>query len=481
MNPTRTLANVRIAGLSFFGDPPEVIGEDPVLRYPRPLGEAAATVFALCADAASELWYLRTGERQRSQVEVRRAAAALVSFAAQRLDPSGLANPDQWEHDDAGWFAPGSRSFLRGENPGSPTGNIYRCKDGRWIHLHGGFPHLADRILVVLGTDGPGVPAAVASWEAEDLEEALAQGETCGVVARGVEEWRQHPQGSQLVGLPVVEVIRVGDAPPEPLPPGTEPLSGIKVLDVTHVLAGPTCGRTLAQHGAEVLHVAAPDRPSNESFVVDTGHGKRSAFIDLNQAAGQATLETLTREAHVFCQGYRSGAIASRGFGVDKVTALRPGIVYASINCYGHEGPWVTRRGWEGLAQCTTGFAIADGPFDKPRLAPAAVCDYLSGYLAARGVMEALVRRAVEGGSWHVRASLCQTGMWITKLGYKVDEGKVSSEPPDFADLLVRRETAFGVLHHLPPPLDMDTTPPHWKLPPPPRGADTPAWLNTAP
>ena len=215
-----------------------------------------------------------------------------------------------------------------------------------------------------------------------------------------------------------------------------------------------------------------------EPFVVDTGHGKRSTGVDLARSEGQATLEALIREADVFCQGYRSGAMAARAFDADHVAALRPGIIYVSINCYGHVGPWVTRRGWEGLAQCTTGFALADSPLGEPRLAPAAVTDYLTGYLAARGVMEALVRRAVEGGSWHVRVSLCQTGMWLTGLGM-VDGHLAPLEPPDFSDLLVRKETAFGTLHHLPPAVDMASTPPRWQLPPPMRGADAPTWSDT--
>jgi crotonobetainyl-CoA:carnitine CoA-transferase CaiB-like acyl-CoA transferase len=478
MDLARTVTIAGAAGLSFFGDVPQVDGQDPVLRYPRPIGEAAATALALCGDVASEIWYRRTGQRQRVRVDVRRAAAALVSFAVQRLEPNARATLDQWEQSAAGWHAWGWRSFLRGENASNPAVNIYRCQDGRWIHLHGGFPHLAERITTVLHCEGPKIPDAVARWQSTDLEEALALAATCGVVARGVEEWADHPQGRRLCNRPAVEVLRVGDAPPQPWIPGPEPLSGVRVLDLTHVLAGPTCGRTLAQHGAEVLHIAAPGRPFSEAFVVDTGHGKRSTTLDLNRAHGRAALRALLASADIFCQGYRSGAIAGRGFDVAQAMALRPGLVYVSINCYGHDGPWVDRRGWEGLAQVGTGFAIASGPFEKPRLAPAAVCDYLSGYLAARGVMEALARRAVEGGSWHVKVSLFQTGMWLTRLGAGIDESLAPLEPPDFADLLVRQETPYGLLYHLPPALEMDITPPRWKSPPPLLGADAPVWRD---
>lgn len=150
---------------------------------------------------------------------------------------------------------------------------------------------------------------------------------------------------------------------------------------------------------------------------MDTSHGKRSAWLDLDDAGAAATLRALVRGADVFSQGYRSGALAGRGFAPEDVAALRPGIVYVSINCYGHEGPWATRPGWEQLAQTVTGIAVTQGSPDAPVLIPAALCDYTTGYLAAWGVMAALARRAVEGGSWHIRASLCQTAMWVERAG----------------------------------------------------------------
>jgi crotonobetainyl-CoA:carnitine CoA-transferase CaiB-like acyl-CoA transferase len=474
--PERALDMARLAGLSFMGEPPEIIGRDPVLRYPLPLGEGAATAIALCGDRVAEIWRRRTGKSQRPRVAVRRAAAALAGYAFQLLSPSDQVRSGDWEPEAGGWRAWGARSVLRGENASNPAVGIYRCRDDRWIHIHGGLPHLAERISRVLGADGPAIRAAIAGWAAEELEEALAQAETCGAVVRGAGEWRQHVQGSLLRDLPAVEVLRVADAPRRPLPAGEEPLGGLRALDLSVALAGPTCARTLAQHGAEVLHVAAPDRMDRQPFEIETGHGKRSAWIDLRDVDGRATLAALTREADVFCQGYRHGALAKLGFDVDQVAALRPGIIYVSINCYGHVGPWTARRGWEGLAQAATGLAIQRGPLVQPRLAPASVCDYLTGYLAACGVMEAILRRAVEGGTWHVRASLCQTGMWLARMGATVDERMAPVEPELFDDLLVERQTAFGRLRHLPPALQMDLTPPRWKLPPPLRGSDAPVW-----
>ena len=474
--PERALDMARRAGLAFFGEAPGIIGRDPVLRHPYPIGEGAATAMALCGDAAAEIWRRRTGERQRPRVAVRAAAAALAGYAFQLLTPSDKARLGDWEPEGDGTYrAWGARSLLRGENASNPAVGIYRTRDGRWIHVHGGLPHLAERIMAVLGTDGPGIPAAVATWDAEALEDALAEAETCGAIVRDAAEWREHQQGRLLRDLPAVEVLRVGDAPPIPLPEGDTPLAGLRVLDLSVALAGPTCARTLAQHGADVLHVAAPGRIDREPFEIETGHGKRSAWIDLATPDGREALAGLSREADVFCQGYRRGALAKLGFDVDDVAALRPGVVYVSINCYGHVGPWADRRGWEGLAQAATGLAVPQGPDTPPRLAPASVCDYLTGYLAARGVMEALIRRAEEGGTWHVRVSLCQTGMWLAGIG-RTDESSASKEPDLFEDLLVNRDTAFGRLRHLPPALQLDRTPPHWDRPPPIPGADPPVW-----
>ncbi|MBM9594476.1 CoA transferase [Roseitranquillus sediminis] len=473
--PQRALDMAGLGGLAFLGDPPDIVGRDPVLRFPRPIGEAAATAIALCGDAAAEIWRRRTRQRQRPSVAVREAAAALAGYAYLLLDPNEGARPADWEPEPGGWRAWGARSLLRGENASNAAVGIYRTRDGRWIHVHGGLPHLATRIMEVLGTDASGIPAAVADWDAKPLEDALAEAGTCAAVVRSAEEWRRHPQGRAIAGHPVVEVIRIGDAPPEPLPPGDRPLSGLRALDLSLALAGPICARTLAEHGADVLQVIAPGRLDRQPFELETGHGKRSTMLDLKRENGRARLEALARAADVFCQGYRKGALAKLGFDADRLAALRPGIVYVSINCYGHTGPWSRRRGWEGLGQAATGLTVPRMDGRPPRLAPCSVCDYLTGYLAARGVMEALLRRAEEGGSWHVRASLCQTGTWITRMG-TVDEETAPAAPDLFDDLLVARETDLGRLRHLPPALQMEVTPPRWDGPPPTPGSSNPIW-----
>jgi crotonobetainyl-CoA:carnitine CoA-transferase CaiB-like acyl-CoA transferase len=209
--------------------------------------------------------------------------------------------------------------------------------------------------------------------------------------------------------------------------------------------------------------------------VLDTSHGKLSSYIDLGKPEGAAKLRGLVEQADVFTQGYRSGALAKRGFGLDDVLKMRPGIIYVSINCYGHSGPWESRPGWEQLAQSATGVAAAHSCVTKPALIPAAACDYTTGYLAAYGVMTALARRAVEGGSWHVKASLCQTGMWFTRLGATLDAAKASGIG-DVSRWMTQSQTASGSLTHLAPIVEMSETRPRWSRPSPALGANAPVW-----
>lgn len=433
-----------------------ISGDDPILDTAYPAGGAAAVAVAAQAAQAAELWRLRTGQSQSVSVDARHAAASLISFALQRLD----GGPPQQR-----------------VNAANPAVGLYQCADGRWIHLHGGLPRLKVPTLAVLGCDesAPSIAAAVAKWCAADLEDALAAANTCGAIARTAAEWAAHPQGATIAPLPAVEVIRIGDADPEPLPGGDRPLSGLRVVDLTRILAGPSCARTLAEHGANVLHIAAPSQPDLDAFVMDTSHGKRSAWLDLDDAGAAATLRALVRGADVFSQGYRSGALAGRGFAPEDVAALRPGIVYVSINCYGHEGPWATRPGWEQLAQTVTGIAVTQGSPDAPVLIPAALCDYTTGYLAAWGVMAALARRAVEGGSWHIRASLCQTAMWVERAGATHDRSRASGLG-DVAPFMTETNTPWGRLAHLRPVAAMSETHPHWAHPTVPLGHDAPSW-----
>ena len=437
-----------------------IVGQDPILGNRFPVGEAAAVALAAGGVAASDLWELKTGRRQDVSVEVRRAAVSLRANIVMRVN--GGPPP-------------------RSPADGNPLVALYPCRDGRWIHVHGVFPHLAAGTMKVLdcSREANDVAAGVARWEGQALEDALAEAHMCGAMVRATDEWSAHEQGRALARLPRVEIIKLGDSDRESLPAGDRPLSGVRVLDLTRILAGPTHARTLAQYGADVLHITSPKLPHSDAWTLDTNQGKLSAHLDLDDAADHARLRELVADADVFAQGYRAGALARRGFSPEDLTALRPGLIYVSINCYGHVGPWRDRPGWEQLAQTVTGIAASQGTPDKPERMPAAACDYTTGYLAALGTLVALGRRAREGGSYHVRASLTQTGMWFTRLGPTCDPAAATG-PGDPSELTSEADTAWGRLTYLAPAVTLSETPPYWVRPPVPLGTHPPVWPERA-
>ena len=187
----------------------------------------------------------------------------------------------------------------------------------------------------------------------------LAVPGSCAASASG----RSHPQSAAVAALPVLEIERVGDAPRESLPAGDRPLAGVRVLDLTRVLAGPTCARTLAEHGADVLKVSSPQLPHSGDIEIDTGLGKLSTFLDLRRPAEVETLTSLVRDGRcdVFSQSYRPGSLAARGFGAQALAALRPGIVCVELSAWGRAGPWAQRRGFDTVVQCASGMAMIQG------------------------------------------------------------------------------------------------------------------------
>lgn len=422
------------------------------------VGEAAAVALAAAGTAAAQLWQMRGGGAQSVSVSTRQAAASLRSYTLQTLDG----------------VSPGGSP-----SDATPLAGFYRTRDDRHFFIHGVLPHLAEGTLRVLGlaeASYDSVAQAVARWDAEALENALAAAGMCGAYARSAAEWSAHPQHIATAAAGPLEIVRIGDAPPEALPYATRPLSGIRVLDLTRILAGPTCGRTLAEHGADVLLISAPQLDSVKSFVLDTGHGKRSAYLDLNLSSAQSTLHELALKADVFSQSFRAGSLARRGFAPTELARLRPGIVCVSINCYGHLGPWANRPGWDQLAAAVTGLtAMQGGPDGPPALLNCAACDYVTGYLAALGVMTALRLRAIEGGSWEVRVSLAQTGRWLRDFAQpnRVDRSASMALPLDY---FAETDTPQGRLRHLVPIARMSLTPPHWSLPPVPLGQHEAAW-----
>jgi crotonobetainyl-CoA:carnitine CoA-transferase CaiB-like acyl-CoA transferase len=445
------------AAVEFFG------GVDPILPTPFRIGVAGAASLAATGLAAAALWELRTGRRQTVAVDVRQATASLRSGHYMKLGDGQVE---------------ASRNSIMG---------VYPTKDDRWSYLHCNFPNHRAAALSVLGCaeDRDSVTRAVATWNAADLEEAIIAAKGAGGMVRSNQEWARHPQGIAVAALPLMELIRIGDSPPEPLRQGNRPLSGVRVLDLTRVLAGPTCARTLAEHGADVLKVTGAHLPNLGYQEFDTGHGKLSAFLDLRQPRDIETLRGLVRQADVFSQGYRPGSLGARGLSPEELCAVRPGLVYVSLSAFGHAGPWADRRGFDTVVQSVSGITVRQaeavpGTTRGPEFYPVSAIDYCTGYLMAFGAMVALARRAREGGSWLVRISLAQVGKWIVDLG-EVPAAKLSGVPAEFAVEEIEAwstlsDTPSGRLRHLKPVVKLSETPPYWGRPSVPLGYHPPDW-----
>ena len=233
-------------------------------------------------------------------------------------------------------------------------------------------------------------------------------------------------------------------------------------------------------HGADVLLISGPDLPAIPWLTVDTGRGKLAAFIELKSEQGQGTLRGLLAQADIFSQGYRPRAIASLGFSPAEAARICPGIVYVSLSAYGHAGPWSERRGFDSLVQTTTGFNHAEGEaagIDGPKELPAQMLDHASGYLMAFGAMMAKARQSREGGSWHVRVSLAQTGRWLWNLGrvaegLKTEDLKGETVRPFVEEML----SGFGRLRAISHSAVLSETPAFWARPAMPLGSHPPQW-----
>jgi crotonobetainyl-CoA:carnitine CoA-transferase CaiB-like acyl-CoA transferase len=438
-------------------DDVELTGREPVMPSSFAFGTMAQTSVAAAALAAAELWRLRSGRRQRLRVDMRDAAIEFRSERYMRVNGSG--RPETW----------------------NKIAGLYRCGDGRWVRLHTNLPHHCAGTLKLLGCaeDRAAVQKKLDNWRAEALETAAAEAGLVITATRSFAEWDRHGQGQAVARLPLIGLERIGDAPAQPLPRGDRPLSGVRVLDLTRVIAGPVCGRTLAAHGADVLLITAPHLPALEPLVIDTGRGKLSAQLDLREAGARDALTRLLRDADVMVQGYRPGAIASHGFGPAEAAAIRPGLVYVSLCAYGHEGPWSARRGFDSLVQNANGLNVAEAEAfgaSEPRPLPGQALDHGTGYLMAFGAMTALARRAREGGSWHVRISLAQSGHWLRSLG-RID-GLRCHDPSieDVRDRLEDCDSGFGRMTAVRHSATLSETPPFWARPSVPLGTHAPAW-----
>ncbi|MEU6147280.1 CoA transferase [Streptomyces sp. NPDC047081] len=454
------MTGIKLAWSAVGGDPallPRVstIVREGALEGRLPVRELARACVGACALAAAELGARRAGLAEVPGVRVDDGAVATAFHSERRLRIDGRAPVA---------FAPMSR--------------FWRTADG-WIRTHANYPHHRARLLGVLGVpeDVGAVEAALAERSAAEVEEAVYAAGGLAVALRTPEEWAAHEQAVAVAARPLVERDRLDSAPARVLAQvdGTPllPAAGLRVLDLTRVLAGPVATRTLALLGADVLRVDSPQLPELPDQHADTGFGKRSAVLDL--ARDRRAFEELLAAADVVVTGYRPGALDRFGLSPRALAERRPGLVVAQVSAWGAYGPWGERRGFDSLVQVATGIAAIEGSAAQPGALPAQALDHGTGYLLAAAVLRALTEQSYEGGSRFVRLALARTAHWLVDGTGTGDVGELSYDGPEA--WLGETDSALGRLRYALPPVSFEGGPADWACPPVPWGSQPARWM----
>ena len=433
-------------------------GEEPQLPSSFRVAAAAQASVAAAGLAAAQIWRLRSGQSQEVAVDMRHAVVECRSERYLRVE--GKPPPPTWD----------------------AIAGIYKTRGRRFVRLHTNFRHHRDAVCKLLNCkpERDDVQAALMQWDGEAFESAAYAGGCVVALMRSRDEWSALPHAKALAALPPISTEKIGDAAAKPWPAGDRPLEGLRVLDLSRVIAGPVAGRTLAVHGADVLLISGPELPAIPWLTIDTGRGKLTSLVELKSEQGRGVLRDLLASADIFSQGYRPHALASLGFGPEDAARISPGIVYVSLSAYGHAGLWAERRGFDSLVQTATGFNHAEGEaagVDGPKELPAQMLDHATGYLMAFGAMMARARQSREGGSWHVRVSLAQTGTWLWNLGRVADGFKTEDLKGDaVSPFLEQASSGFGALRSVRHSAVLSTTPAFWARPAMPLGSHPPQW-----
>jgi len=364
----------------------------------------------------------------------------------------------------------------------SDVHGFYKCGDGGWLQIHANYPAHKQGVLEAFNCESTkkAVQNTLLKMTSLEAETYLTGRALPAAMMRTLDEWSLHPQGMAVSRLPLMEIEKIGEADPLNFSDNPKrPLEGIKVLELTKVLAGPLMGRTLGEHGANVLWLNAPHLDVIDGLIIDMSKGKYPAYLDLDDWKGKVTFTELTKSADVFIQGYRPGSIASKGFSPYDMAEIRPGIVCVEISAFSHEGPWSSRRGFDSIVQTASGIGREGGiAKDQEGMVhlPCQALDHGTGYLGAFGATVALLKQRREGGSWRVRLSLAQTGHWLKSLGRLNAIASPEFTRSDISEYLGEVDSSYGKISFTKPVAQLSETPGFWALPPSPFGSYEPMW-----
>ena len=447
------------------------LGADPITPSTLRLASAAGIGLAAKAVAMAKLWQIRGGLGQDIGVDLRKTPHRLCPFYDQK-----------WE-------------LLNGYPPGAPSDplnpyllNFYQCGDGRWVLPLNIYPRLRTSTNRLLGCSDnvESVTEAVKKWKAADLEIAGADTGVVMPMIRSIEEFAEEEQYSILAGTPLIEIEKIADSDPEPLPARGRsplPLEGLRALGMARVIAGTGTGRSLALHGADVLNLWRPIETELDTLYYSANVGMRSATLDFKSTEGRAIAVDLLKDADIYFANRRYGWLADAGFGPEEVAEIRPGIIYCALSLHGNSGPWRNRVGFDQTAGCVAGVMTLEGSEEKPQLPLISVVnDYVMAWLNVTGMVAALIRRANEGGSYRVHVSLTRTALWILELGLFdkewAHETAGSSEQHLYLDPdTFTAETPCGYYQGVTDQTFMSETPGYYQTVLVPRGSPRLEWL----
>ena len=375
-----------------------------------------------------------------------------------------------WSIRPQGWEMPGPWDSIAGD---------YKARDG-WIKLHTNTPHHRTAVLSVLRCEATrdAVAVSVAAWQGNELEDAIISAGGCAARLRSFAEWAGHPQGIAVAEEPLViwdtpVAAMAGQWTPSPV----RPLSGLRVLDLTRVLAGPVATRFLAGFGADVLRIDPPGW-EEAGVIPEVTLGKRCARLDLKTTSGRDILGELLGQTDILVHGYRSDALEAMGLGAAARQAIRPGLIDISLDAYGHSGPWARRRGFDSLVQFSSGIAAAGMEWrhtEAPVSLPVQALDHATGYLLAAAAIRGVIASTTGSRQTRARLSLARTAkLLFDHKGFPSDAQFAPAIDQDFAAPV--EQTDWGPALRLLPPTEIAGTPMCWTTPATQLGSSAPCW-----